>query len=83
MKTAEIKLDLHNKIDSVAGNQLKEIYGLVMNYLNANSTTEEWESLSAPQKKKIMQGLEEANAGLGTPAKEVIKKAREKYGLND
>ncbi len=83
MKTAEIKLDLHNKIDSAAGSQLKEIYGLVMNYLNGNSTTEEWESLSEPQKKKIMQGLEEANSGLGTPAKDVIKKAREKYGLND
>lgn len=41
MKTAEIKLDLHNNVDSVAGDQLKEIYGLVMNYLNANSTTEE------------------------------------------
>lgn len=75
MKPAEIKLYL-------AGSQLKEIYGLVMNCLNG-STTEEWESLSGSQRKKIMQGLEEASAGLGTPAKEIIKKAREKYGLDD
>ena len=82
MKTAEIKLDLHNKIGSAGSKQLKEIYGLVLNYLNGNSTIEEWDTLTEPQKKKIMAGLEEANAGLGTPAKDVIKKAREKYGLN-
>lgn len=38
--------------------------------------------VSDPQKKKIMQELEQVNAGLGTPAKHVIKKAREKCGLN-
>ncbi|HTK21493.1 MAG TPA: hypothetical protein VL442_18365 [Mucilaginibacter sp.] len=82
MKTAEIKLDLHHKIDNAGSKQLKEIYGLVLNYLNGNSTTEEWDSLSDAQQKKIIQGLEEANAGLGTPAKDIIKKTREKYGLN-
>jgi hypothetical protein len=29
-----------------------------------------------------LKGLNEADAGLGTPAKEVIKRTREKYGLN-
>ncbi|MDB5154509.1 MAG: hypothetical protein JWR54_3260 [Mucilaginibacter sp.] len=82
MKTAGIKLDLHNKIDNVASKQLKEIYGLVINYLNSNNTVEKWDSLTEAQKKKIMQGLDQADAGLGTPAKEVIKRAREKYGLN-
>jgi predicted transcriptional regulator len=81
MKTAEIKLDLHNKIDNVASKQLKEIYGLVINYLNSNNTVEKWDALTEAQKNKIMQGLDQADAGLGTPAKEVIK-AREKYGLN-
>jgi len=82
MKTAEIKLDLHNKIDNVASKQLKEIYGLVINYLNSNNTVEKWDALTETQKNKIMQGLDQADAGLGTPAKEVIKRAREKYGLN-
>jgi hypothetical protein len=35
MKTAEIKFDLHNKIEKVATKELKDIYGLVMNYLNS------------------------------------------------
>ena len=82
MKTAEIKLDLHNKIDNAASKQLKEIYGLVINYLNSNDTIEEWDTLTEAQKNKITQGLEQADAGLGTPAKDVIKRAREKYGLN-
>jgi predicted transcriptional regulator len=82
MKTAEIKFDLHNKIDNVASKQLKEIYGLVINYLNSNNTVEEWDALTETQKNKIMQGLDQADGGLCTPAKEVLKRAREKYGLN-
>ncbi len=34
------------------------------------------------QKQYILKGLEEADAGLGTPANEVIQRSREKYGLN-
>jgi len=82
MKTAEIKLDLHNKIEHANFQQLKEPYGLITNYFNSNQSVEDWEFLSEAQKGKIMQGLEQAEAGLGTRAKDVIKSAREKYGLN-
>ena len=82
MKSAEIKLDLHDKIEHANFEQLKELYGLITNYFNSRQSDEEWESLSTAQKKKIIHGLEQADAGLGTPLKEVIKGAREKYGLN-
>ena len=82
MKAVEIKLDLHDKIEHADFEQLKELYGLITNYFNSSQSDEEWGSLSDPQKKKITQGLEQADAGLGTSAKEVIKGAREKYGLN-
>jgi len=54
MKTAEIKLDLHNKIEHANFQQLKEPYGLITNYLNSNQSVEDWEFLSEAQKGKIM-----------------------------
>jgi len=81
MKTAEIKLDLHNKIDSAGSKQSKEIYGLVLNYLNSNYAIEEWDTLTEAQRASINEGLAQAEAGLGTPASEVIRKIRKKHGL--
>jgi hypothetical protein len=43
---------------------------------------EEWDLLTEYQKAHILKGLAEADAGLGTPAKEVIERVREKYRLN-
>lgn len=82
MKAAEIKLDLYDKIEHADFEQLKELYGLITNYFNGTKAVEDWELLSESQKKKINQSLEQADAGLGTPAKEAIKKVREQYGLN-
>jgi hypothetical protein len=80
MEATELKIDLIDKIEHADVNQLRELYGLITNYFN--STVEEWDLLPEYQKKQIMKGLSEADAGLGIPAKEVIQKAREKYGLN-
>jgi hypothetical protein len=80
MEEAALKMDLHDKIEHADLKQLKEIYGLITNYFN--STVEEWDMLPEYQKQQILKGLEEADAGLGIPAKEVIQKARQKYGLN-
>ena len=46
-----------------------------------NDSTEEWDLLPEFHKRQIMKGLEEANAGFGIPAKEIIERSREKYGL--
>jgi len=82
MEAAEIKLDLHDKIEHADAEQLKELYGLVVNYFNGTEPLEDWDTLSESEKKRINQSLEQADAGLGTPAKEVVKKIREQYGLN-
>ena len=80
MKTTEIKLDLHNKIAHADFKQLKELYGLITNYFNGTKSVEEWELLSESQKKKITQSLEQADAGLGTSAKDAIQKVRTNMG---
>ena len=82
MNVAEIKTELHEKIDHADSKQLKEIYGLLINYFNGQESEEEWDTLSDSQKDAINEGLEQAEAGLGEPAEEVIKRLRNKYGLN-
>ena len=84
MEEATLKIELIDKIERADFKQLHEIYGLLVNYFNSqDDITEGLDLLPEYQKQQILKGLEEADAGLGTPAKEVIQKAREKYKLND
>lgn len=83
MEEAVLKNELHDKIEHADIKQLNEIYGLLMNYFNSKyDPTEGWDLLPEHHKEQILKGLAEADAGLGTPAKEVIRRTREKYGLN-
>jgi len=82
MKEAELKIDLFNRIEHADSKQLREIYGLLINYFNGQDSEEEWDLLPDAHKQQILKGLEEADAGLGIPAKEVSNRLREKYRLN-
>jgi len=55
----------------------------VLNYLNGNDDVEEWDKLPEYLQNQITESIEQAEAGLGIPAREVIKNVKEKYGLND
>ncbi|SHN19199.1 hypothetical protein [Mucilaginibacter sp. OK098] len=82
MEDTALKIDLHDKIDHADKNQLKELYGLIVNYFNSSESVEEWDLLSESQKKLLNKSLEQADAGLGTPLKEINQRLRAKYGLN-
>ncbi|MDB5159149.1 MAG: hypothetical protein JWR50_3856 [Mucilaginibacter sp.] len=82
MEEATLKEDLIDKIEHADHKQLREIYGLITNYFNENEDEEGWDSLTEFHKEKITKSIAEGEAGLGTPASEVIKQARKKYGLN-
>jgi predicted transcriptional regulator len=56
----------------------------IFTYSNLSSmATEEWDTLSEYHKNMINEGLAQAEAGLGEPVADVIKRLREKYGLTD
>ena len=59
---------------------IKQLIAL-KNQLRQDSTGE-WDLLPEYQKQHILKSLAEADTDLGTPAKEVIERSREKYGLN-
>ena len=82
MKEVALKVDLYNKIEHANINQLKDLYGLITNYFNGTEVIEEWDTLPDLQKKLINKGLEQANAGLGAPLKDINKRLKNKHGLN-
>jgi hypothetical protein len=82
MEAAVLKADLINKIEHADDNQLRQIYGLIINYFNGQEEDGGWDSLSEIEQKLILKSMEQADAGLVTPAREVIARSREKYGLN-
>jgi hypothetical protein len=79
MEVVEIKTELHQTIEHVDGEQLKQIYGLITNYLNGD---DEWYGSTDAQKNSILKGLEQADAGEGNSLKDVNNRLKAKYGIN-
>jgi len=82
MSTAELKLDLYSKIDHADSVQIKELYGLVTNYLNSSSDTEDWDTLTQFQQNHILKGETEGDAGLGRSLSQINDRLRNKYGIS-
>jgi len=83
MNEIAIKNDLIDKINHATDRQIEELYGLVLNYFNEDSEIDSWDKLPVHVQRQITESIEQAEAGLGTPVNEVIKRTREKYRLND
>jgi hypothetical protein len=80
MKAAEIKLDFIRQIEGLGSRQLKEAYGVFLNYLNGE--VDEFEGYSQELKQSIEEGIKQADAGEVVPLKEVLSELRSKYKLN-
>lgn len=78
MGTAEIKLDLFRKIDTLKEDQLKEAYGMIVNFIN-QSHTDHWDSLSEEEQQAIEKGLAQIERGKTKPYEEVMTHLRQKY----
>lgn len=53
MDTADLKLNLFRQIDKLDQDKLKEVYGVLLNYINNQDNTEEWDELTKEQQKGI------------------------------
>lgn len=77
MNSAEVKLDLFRKIDSLDNDDLKKIYARLVELLNEASTDE---PLLNPQIKAALdEALEASKKGQVSSHEEVMQKTREKY----
>lgn len=79
MSTAEIKLKLFREIDLLDESKLKEVYGLLFNFLNKENDTEEWNSLSLAQQTGLLDAIDELDSCEGSDHKTIMDKFRKKY----
>ena len=74
MSTAELKLKLFREIDTLEKSKLEQIYGLVLNFINKDNDTEEWNALTTTQQKGLLDAIEEMNSSNGIDHKKVMEK---------
>lgn len=79
MNTAEIKIDLFRKLDSLKGNRLEEAYGVLLNFINSRNEIDEWQNLSMEQQNAIELGIEQLDRGEGRKHKNVMSDFRNKF----
>ena len=79
MNSAEIKIDLFRKLDSLKGNRLEEAYGMLLNYMNGKNELDDWQSLTQEQQNAIKLGVEQLDNGEGREHKKVISDIRKRY----
>lgn len=79
MNSAEIKIDLFRKLDGLKGKDLKEAYGLLLNYINGNNEIDEWNNLTSEQKEAIMVGIRQLDNGEGRSHQEVMTDFRNRF----
>ena len=79
MGTAEIKLKLFREIDLLDESKLREVYGLLFNFLNKENDTEEWNALSLVQQTGLLNAIDELNSSEGVDHKTIMDKFRKKY----
>lgn len=79
MTTADIKLKIFREIDSLESSKLRELYGIMHNYINGQKDINEWIDTTATEQEGIEAAMKEINAGKGIAHSDVIQKFRTKY----
>lgn len=80
MNTAEIKIKILKQIDTLDSDKLEGFYGLLLNYVNAQRSEEEWHLLTDEQRTGILSAIEEVDAGHKILHTEVVAKFRSRFG---
>lgn len=82
MNYSEIKIKLFQQINALKDDRLIELYGVVSNFINNADNSEEWDKLTASQKKGLEYGISELDEGKGLEYKMVIEDLMKKYGIS-
>lgn len=82
MNTAEMKIDIFKKMDSLKGNRLEEAYGILLNFINRNADVDDWNSLTLEQQDAIKFGVYQLDKGEGRKHNDVMSDARKRF-LNE
>ena len=81
MTTANLKTNLFREIDTLDHVRLKEVYGLMLNYINNNSDSATWIDTPDEHIQGVEAAISQLNDGQGTNHTELIQKFRMKYRM--
>ncbi len=79
MTAADLKLKIFRQIDSLEGNKLEELYGVITNFFNSQRDLNDWEKLTTAQKQGILDAVDEIDSGKGIPHKTLMGNMRKKF----
>jgi hypothetical protein len=79
MSTAELKLKLFREIDNLDKPRLEEVYGLLLNFINAEKNSKEWDTMPNAQQQGLLDPIEELDKNDGIDHKSVLDKYKAKY----
>jgi hypothetical protein len=76
MNSAEIKLELIRKIDTLERKQLNELTGVINNMIHGQYDTNDWELLSSDEKNGILDAMADLRKNGGIDHSVVMAKVR-------
>ena len=77
-----IKEQILKEIESLPATEQQTVLGLVENYLHNKADETEWNQLPEVWKKRIIESLQQADAGQLILHEDAVIYLRKKYGLN-
>lgn len=79
MSTNELKLEIFRQVDALDANKLKELYGIMQNYINSKRVEDEWLGVNETEKEGIEAAMKELKARKGIPHDEVMSRLSKKH----
>lgn len=80
MSTEELKLQIFRQVDALEDSKLRELYCIMLNYINGTKEITEWVGgVSEIENQGIEEAIKEMNDGKGISHKEVMDKMTSKY----
>jgi hypothetical protein len=79
MSTAELKLKLIRKIDTLEKSKLEEVDGILFNLINQDNDLTDWNALSKTKQKGLIEAINEMNISEGSSHNSIIEKYKSKY----
>jgi hypothetical protein len=81
MSVANLKIKLIKEIDSLDNKNIEKLYGIVMNYINGQVESENWDSLTDIQKAGIESGIYQLDHGTSISHEIVMEELKKNYGI--
>ena len=79
MNVSELKLKMFREVDSLEKSKLKELYGVVLNFVNSKKDVDEWIGLTGDEIRQIEDAIKEIDSGKGIPHGDLMIKYKAKY----